>query len=310
MTVYYKRINEDDVGQRLDNYLVKILKGVPKSHIYKIIRKGEVRVNKGRAIPETKLELNDEIRVPPVRVSEAKNHVLPKDLEKTLLKSILYEDNELLVINKPFGIAVHGGSGVSLGIIEGYRLLRKDLRYLELVHRLDRDTSGCLLLAKKRSILRELQALFAEKDLQKVYWALVQGSWDKGPSFELDLGLRKNILRSGERMVCIDKDGKKAQTQFILKENFANTALLEVRPKTGRTHQIRVHSAHLGHSIVGDEKYGIKDLQGLKNRLYLHALALSFDLRGRKYEFKAPLDEIFAGTLMQLRREINDASIK
>lgn len=303
--VRYNEINAGDAGQRLDNYLMRILKGVPRSHIYRIIRGGEVRVNKKRAQAATRLVEGDCVRIPPVRTTESREVFVGAQLEQRLNDSVIHEDNGLLVINKPAGIAVHGGSGLSLGIIEALRKTRTDLHYLELVHRLDRDTSGCLVLAKKRSILRAVQALLVEREVSKTYWALLAGPWEGAKLQDVDQPLLKNTLQSGERMVTVDAMGKSSQTTFRLLEPYDDACWVEARPKTGRTHQIRVHSAFLGHPIVGDDKYGNPDnepaaLPG-KSRLYLHARAIQFNLDGQKHHYEANPDDAFAQSLKLLR---------
>lgn len=297
--VTFTLVDEDQAGQRLDNFLMARLKGVPKSKIYNVIRKGEVRVNKGRSKPDYKLCTGDEIRVPPVRISEREpaakaSHLMTKLLEA----SILFENDGLLVINKPPGLAVHGGSGVSLGLIETLRQMRPDARYLELIHRLDRDTSGCIMIAKKRSILRHLQAALREKNtsgITKVYQALVIGEWPK-TCRRVDAPLLKTEVADDERIVRVHADGKPSLTEFKLLKTFSNCSLVEARPITGRTHQIRVHAQYMGHSLVGDEKYGKDDFNaqmralGLK-RLFLHAAELGFYLPEAKEKtiVRAPL---------------------
>jgi 23S rRNA pseudouridine955/2504/2580 synthase len=306
--VRYIEIQADEEGQRLDNYLLRILKGVPKSHVYRIIRGGEVRVNKKRAKPDTRLIAQDIVRIPPLRFAEAKETFVGQSLKDRLIRCITYEDEHFLVVNKPSGLAVHGGSGLSFGLIEGFRKIRTDLHYLELVHRLDKETSGCLLLAKKRSVLRALQALFESRKIQKTYWALLAHPWVGKPTALVDVALEKNTLVSGERMVRAYAEGKASQTTFRLLENFRNTCLVEATPKTGRTHQIRVHSTHLGHPIIGDEKYGgtglAIDLPTMKKRLYLHAHAIQFNLYGKDFAFAAELDHDFAKALKSLRTQI------
>ena len=303
--VRYTEINTEEEGQRLDNYLIRILKGVPKSYIYRVIRGGEVRVNKKRAKPHMRLSAGDIIRIPPVRCAKDKAMSPGKHAAAQLTRAVIYEDEYFLVINKPSGIAVHGGSGVSLGVIEAFRKMRPDLAYLELAHRLDKETSGCLVLVKKRSILRMLQALFETRDVNKRYWTVLARRWEEKPVVEVNVPLKKNILQSGERMVKVDETGKSAQTSFHLMENYPQACWVEARPGTGRTHQIRVHSAHLGHAIIGDEKYGdgfqVQCLDSLKSRLYLHAYAIEFTLKGKQYMFKAELDNTFKAALAHLR---------
>lgn len=304
--VYYIEVGDEEEGQRLDNYLIRHLKGVPKSHIYRIIRSGEVRVNKKRPQIHTRLHASDKIRIPPVRTSEAKEIFVGEVLERQLNNTILYEDAGLLVINKPSGIAVHGGSGLSLGIIEALRKTRTDLSYLELVHRLDKDTSGCLLLAKKRSILRSIQSLLEAREIKKIYWALLTKRWEGAKKRVVDAALEKNILRSGERFVRVAKSGKISETEFKLLENYQQACWVEASPRTGRTHQIRVHSAYIGHAIIGDKKYGsladkLEGVDNLPSKLFLHARSLVFTLNGVKYVFEADLDEQFASTLKKLR---------
>lgn len=313
MSVRYVEINAEEVGQRLDNYLMRILKGVPKSHIYRMIRGGEVRINKKRAQASSRLNQGDMIRIPPVRTSEDKEVHVGARLAQRLVDSVLYEDERLLVVNKPAGIAVHGGSGLSLGLIEALRKTRTDLHYLELVHRLDKDTSGCLLLAKKRSTLRAIQSLLESRSVSKTYWALLYKPWRGKQSLIVDVPLQKNTLQSGERMVRVTDEGKSSQTAFKLLENYRQACWVEASPKTGRTHQIRVHSAYLGHPIVGDEKYGgdvlLDGLDAKNKRLYLHARAIQFTLDGKTHRFEADLDERFAQTLKDLSFEAGQETI-
>lgn len=279
--VTFIEITEDHNDQRLDNFLCTHLKGVPKSRIYRIVRKGEVRVNKGRVDVYYRLVAGDIVRIPPVRVAErTEESYIPQGLKEALQQSILFEDDGILVINKPAGYAVHGGSGVSSGIIEGLRLIRPEARFLELVHRLDKETSGCLVIAKKRSVLRLFHELFRENHIHKTYVALLAGQW-KRKKLIVNAPLLKNIEKSGERMVCISPSGKEAETLFRRLETFAEATLVEASPKTGRTHQIRVHALSLGHPIVGDERYGQDDVnkhfrhKGYK-RMFLHAQTLRF----------------------------------
>lgn len=303
-------VDEDQAGQRLDNFLMARLKGVPKSKVYNIIRKGEVRVNKGRAKPDYKICAGDEIRVPPIRVAERELVAKASNaMTKLLESSVLFENEGLLVINKPPGLAVHGGSGVSLGLIETLRQMRPDARYLELIHRLDRDTSGCIMIAKKRSMLRHLQAAFREKaasGITKVYQALVIGAWPK-TCRRVDAPLLKTEVADDERVVRVHPDGKPSLTEFKLLESFNGCSLIEARPITGRTHQIRVHAQHMGHSLVGDEKYGDDDFNkamrahGVK-RLFLHAAELGFYLPDaqEKTVVRAPLASDLAAVIQKL----------
>ncbi|OHY92244.1 23S rRNA pseudouridine(955/2504/2580) synthase [Aeromonas sobria] len=302
-------IEAEHDGQRIDNFLKTQLKGVPKSLIYRILRKGEVRVNKKRIKPEYKLCAGDVIRVPPVRVAE-KNELPSANLGviQRLESQILFEDEAMIVLNKPSGMAVHGGSGLSFGVIEGLRALRPDARFLELVHRLDRDTSGVLLVAKKRSALRSLHEQLRIKTMRKQYLALVRGKWQAHVKV-VNAPLRKNDLQSGERVVRVSADGKPSETRFRVVRQFAEATLVECSPITGRTHQIRVHTLHAGHPIACDDKYGEAAFdekmrsQGLK-RLFLHAWKLSFihPADGREMQMEAPLAPELDGFLEKLAR--------
>jgi len=305
--VRYLVVKEDSAGQRIDNFLLTRLKGVPKSWVYRVLRRGEVRVNKGRVKPTRRLALGDEVRIPPLRTS-SRDLVAPgAGLRDLVGSAILYEDEHLLVINKPSGVAVHGGSGVSHGVIEVLRALRPDTPYLELAHRLDRDTSGCLMLAKKRSALQQLQKLQLAGKVEKRYLALLCGRWRKG-KVTADAPLQKNTLRSGERVVRVDPRGKPAITHFEVLQRFPRAMLVEARLETGRTHQIRVHAQHLGAPIAGDLKYGRdEDNQAHRaaglNRLFLHAWRLSFPWAGRRggYDFEADLPEELNSYLESLK---------
>lgn len=262
-------------GQRIDNFLFTFLKGVPKSRVYRIIRKGEVRVNSKRIAISYKLILGDKLRVPPIRVSESAVDPASRPSKNTLTNidnAILYEDEQLIVINKPAGLAVHGGSGVSFGLIEALRHLRPGAPFLELVHRLDRDTSGCIMIAKRRSLLTYLHDCLKTNKIQKRYYALVAGEWSGGK--RVDAPLHKYLLASGERRVQVDLErGKAAATTFEVIESFGATAtMLQATLLTGRTHQIRVHCAYVGHPILGDEKYGNTETGA--PRLFLHAQEL------------------------------------
>ena len=291
--VQYLTVDENAEGQRIDNFLMARLKGVPKSWVYRVLRKGEVRVNKGRAKPTRKLEIGDEVRVPPVRRSDDKALTPGTGMQQAITDNILYEDDLLLIVNKPSGMAVHGGSGVSHGVIEALRAARPDAKFLELAHRLDRDTSGCLMLAKKRSSLKELQRLQVTNQVDKRYQALLDGRWRKGKQ-TVDVPLQKNTLKSGERMVRVDPEGKKAITHFTVLQHFSSSTLVEAKLETGRTHQIRVHAQYAGTPIVGDNKYETPEAlaywneQGAK-RLFLHAWRLTFPWEGKRFQIEAPL---------------------
>lgn len=297
-------VHAEYAGQRIDNFLVARLKGVPKSHVYRILRTGEVRRNGGRVKAQARLETGDVIRVPPVRVAERDGEALPLNLLRSRIEPrILLEDDDLLVLNKPSGMAVHGGSGLSYGVIEALRQLRPDARYLELVHRLDRETSGCLLIAKRRSALKSLHEQFRDDDVNKVYFALLAGEWAKARML-VDAPLKKNILQSGERMVRVSRDGKSALTEFRRKARYVGATLVEARPVTGRTHQIRVHAQHMGHPLAGDDRYAPEDTnrrfrqQGLK-RLFLHAASAAFrhPRLGQPLKVEAPIDSELAAFL-------------
>jgi len=302
-------IDAEQAGQRIDNFLLRRLKGVPKSRIYRILRKGEVRVNRGRIGPDYRLQSGDRVRIPPIRVGEAKP--APRtdgDRLAWLEQRVLFEDKGLLILDKPSGMAVHGGSGVSFGVIEALRALRPSAPFLELVHRLDRDTSGCLMVAKKRSILRALHELMRGDGIEKRYLALLAGAW-KGGERRVSAPLRKNVVSSGERIVRVDPEGKPARSLFRPLRRFADATLVEVVLDTGRTHQIRVHAAHIGHPVAGDEKYGdetcnrrLREL-GLK-RLFLHAHALAFQLPEReRLEASTPLDPELQAVLERLHEK-------
>lgn len=307
-------IDERAAGQRIDNFLITELKGVPRTLVYRILRSGEVRINGGRAKPSDRVEPGDVVRIPPLRLPEpSAQPVAGAGLTRALDDAILYEDDHLLVLNKPAGLAVHGGSGVSLGVIETLRQMRPQARFLELVHRLDRDTSGCLVVAKKRSALlalqRQLRAEGDDEGMGKVYQALVKGRW-KGRQHRIEAPLQKNTLSSGERMVRVSRDGKPSVTEFEVMERYADCSLVEATLLTGRTHQIRVHCQHAGHPIAGDGKYGDEAFnksirgRGLK-RMFLHAARLDFshpaDERAMRVE--APLDAPLLALLARLRSE-------
>lgn len=300
--VEWLEVQPDQAGQRLDNFLITYLKGTPKSHVYQLIRTGQVRVNKSRCKPLYKLCVGDCIRIPPRHETPAEAGVQPNPTYlATLQQRILYEDESLLILNKPAGWAVHGGSGLPFGIIEALRVLRPELPFLELAHRLDRDTSGCLLLAKQRSTLRQLHELLREQQMQKRYLALLQGQWRGGQRL-IEQALEKNKLESGERRVKTHPEGKAACTRFTPLATQALASLMQVEPLTGRTHQIRVHAQYCGHPVIGDKKYGAA-LTGLalpSPRLFLHALQLEVPLNP-KIRVVAPLDPVFQQALQQLQ---------
>jgi 23S rRNA pseudouridine955/2504/2580 synthase len=287
------RIDSELAGQRIDNFLRRELPGVPKGRLYRLLRRGEVRVNGGRIRAEYKLQEGDEVRLPPVRI-RAEPAAPSAGLASRLADRVLFEDKRLLVIDKPSGIAVHGGSGISHGVIELLRHARPDLRDLSLVHRLDRETSGCLVLAKRRSALRSLHALFREGVVEKNYIALAVGDWQLGEQL-IDEPLLVQNRSGGERHVVVHKEGKKAQTRFQLSRTFGQYSLLQCSPLTGRTHQIRVHAQHAGHPLVGDERYGdAEENKRAKSiglpRLFLHAQSIAFpDSSGNELHFTSPL---------------------
>lgn len=292
---YFVTITEEDAGQRIDNFLLRTCKGVPKSHIYRILRSGEVRVNKGRIDQLYRLEAGDVVRIPPVRVAERSTAAVP-----AAEFAILHEDSHILVIDKPCGVAVHGGSGVSFGVIEQLRASRPDAKFLELVHRLDRETSGLLMLAKKRSALTNLHEQMRDGLTDKRYLTMVGGDW-KNARQHIKLPLHKYTTAEGERRVCVQAGGMESHTVFSLLRKFPNFALLEAELKTGRTHQIRVHLASSGFPILGDDKYGDFALnrvllkadatRGALKRMFLHAHQITFTHpeSGKPMTLNAPL---------------------
>jgi len=288
--VTWLEVGEESEAQRIDNFLLRQLKGVPKSHVYRVLRSGEVRVNSGRVKPEYRLKLGDRVRVPPVRVAERKELKLkPLDLP------LVHEDAALLVVNKPSGIAVHGGSGVSYGVIESLRAARPQAKMLELAHRLDRDTSGLLLVAKKRSALVELHRMLRDGEVEKIYVAVVKGV-PATKQFSITEALHKYVNAKGERRVAVKEGGMEAETRVKVLASASGLSILQLRLMTGRTHQIRVHLAHAGHPVLGDDKYGDFELnralarQGVK-RLFLHAARLAFvhPANREKLKLEAPL---------------------
>lgn len=284
-------VGEESVGQRIDNFLIRNLKGVPKSHVYRILRSGEVRVNSGRIKPDYRLVDGDKVRVPPVRVATPE----ARPPARSLALPVVFEDDALIVIDKPSGVAVHGGSGISFGVIESLRAERPKAKFLELAHRLDRDTSGLLMVGKKRTALVELHRMLRDGEVRKDYVAIVKGRW-KGEGRKIDLPLHKYVTAEGERRVSVRDDGQQAISLFKPLAAGDTASMLDIRLMTGRTHQIRVHAAHVGHPILGDDKYGDFDLnralvkQGVK-RLFLHArqLSLSHPISGEPLAFVSPL---------------------
>jgi 23S rRNA pseudouridine955/2504/2580 synthase len=308
--VQFIDISAAQAGQRIDNFLLTLEKGVPKSRIYRAIRKGEVRVNKGRIKQTYKIQAGDSVRVPPLHVSEDTTPTTVSEfLRRQLTESILLEDDDLLVLNKPCGLAVHAGSNIQQGIIEALRVIRAELPFLELVHRLDRDTSGCLLLAKNRDALLNLQQQMINHDLNKRYLTLLKGSWGSEERL-IEQPLLKNTISSGERMVRVDPEGKYAKTVFIPVESFKQAQLTEVVLYTGRTHQIRVHAHFMQTPMAGDDKYGQrnfnKDMKkfGLK-RMFLHAwkLGITHPTTNEAIMLEAPLPEQLENVLSKLRQQ-------
>ena len=289
------RIDADGSGQRVDNFLHREMPGVPRSRVYRLLRRGEVRVNGGRVRADYRLEAGDEVRIPPVRL-RAEGALPPADRAAAILEHVLYEDKRLLVVDKPAGVAVHGGSGISHGVIELLRAARPDLRDLSLAHRLDRETSGCLVIAKKRSALRALHEKFRQGVVEKNYLALVAGDWQLGERL-IDKPLLVTHRKGGERHVIVSAEGKPAQTRVRLSRRYDRYSLVQCSPLTGRTHQIRVHLQDAGFPIAGDERYGDEDvnrrLQALGlPRLFLHAQSIAFpDEHGNELHFTAPLPD-------------------
>jgi 23S rRNA pseudouridine955/2504/2580 synthase len=292
-TVTHVEVEGDQAGQRIDNFLARYLKGVPRSHIYRILRSGEVRVNKGRVKPGYRLTAEDQIRIPPLRSRKPTPSMVPDALRARLEAAVLLEDDDLIVLDKPAGLAVHGGSGLDYGVIEILRQSRPHAPTLELVHRLDRDTSGCLLIAKSRRMLNALHSLLREGYIDKHYIALVAGAW-QGHMRKVAIPVAR---RPPFRTVVVREGGKQAQSVFRPLTRFEQCTLVEVRIGTGRMHQIRVHAAHVGHPIAGDEKYGDRAFNHLMRerglrRLFLHAVRLNFRIleTSRRYAVEAPLD--------------------
>lgn len=309
--VSYVEAQEGDDGQRLDNFLLRTLGAVPRSLVYRILRTGEVRVNGRRAKPAYRLAAGDRVRLPPLqdagRKQDSTEAKAPsKSLRDFVTAAVIHEDRDLIVVNKPAGVAVHGGSGVSFGVIEALRAVHPQLKELELVHRLDRETSGCLLVAKRRAVLRDLHAQLRERRMQKRYLALVAGRWPFGAK-TIDLPLKTNLKQGGERVVRVHSEGQSAVTTFKPIEQFGKVAtLLDIDLGTGRTHQIRVHAAHAGYPVAGDEKYGDREKDAkLKayglSRMFLHAASLTFRRGEEPFTATAPLPAELESVLQKLR---------
>jgi 23S rRNA pseudouridine955/2504/2580 synthase len=303
VVVRHEQVDEGSAGQRIDNFLLRVCKGVPKSHVYRILRSGEVRVNGGRVAPTYKLREGDDVRIPPVRTAAP---AAPVVVPVGQPLPVAYEDEALLVVDKPAGLAVHGGSGVSFGVIEQLRRQRPEARFLELAHRLDRETSGLLIVAKKRSALTVLHDMMREGRVEKRYLSLVAGRW-MNPQQHIKASLHKYLTPEGERRVSVHRDGKPAHSIVRLVRRWQSASLVEVELKTGRTHQIRVHLTHQGFALCGDDKYGDFALnkrlekEGLR-RMFLHAAILRFrhPLTDREIALESRLPEDLAGYLARL----------
>ena len=303
-------ITNDHEGQRIDNFLLRYFGKVPKSRVYKMLRKGEVRVNKGRIKQTYKLKNGDVLRLPPVYLNESNDNDVPIYLQQRILDSIIYEDEGIIIINKPSGIVVHSGSGQDHGVIEAFRAAKEDYKSLELVHRLDKDTSGCLILAKSIPILRELHNIMNQGEITKVYSALLAGRLNKEKVI-VDSNLSKK--KTNERVTTVEKDGKESKSIFYREKLYKDATLVSVDLKTGRTHQIRVHSDSIGHPVLGDSKYGNREInkefrkKGLK-RMFLHANSLSFisPVSDKRLTVEAPIEEKLLNFLEKLSVDTND----
>ncbi|MDH7943151.1 RluA family pseudouridine synthase [Pseudohongiella sp. SYSU M77423] len=302
--VQYISVGEHATGQRLDNFLMSRLRGLPKSHLYRLIRKGEIRINKKRCKPDSRVTEGDVVRVAPLRLSVRDAPVPPgAELQRALQQSILYEDDHLLLLNKPAGMPVHAGTGTAAGVIEALRYMAGEGGYRELAHRLDKETSGCLLVAKSAIALKTLQVAFKKRQVSKIYQAIVHGSWSADLT-QVDAPLLRVQPQQGERIVKTDNSGKSAQTEFRLLKDYGTASLIEARPLTGRTHQIRVHCQQAGHPILGDDKYTYHRPHsfGKLRFLCLHASALSLDhpVSGQTLAVSAPLRSAMQELLTQL----------
>lgn len=308
--VRHVRITESDQGQRVDNFLLKTLKGVPRSHVYRLLRTGQVRINGGRVRAQTRLSAGDQVRLPPWRgVARDEPSAAPDALRGRVASALIYEDDRFVIVDKPSGLAVHGGSGIRFGLIEVLRQMRPDATGWELAHRIDRQTSGCLLVAKDRQALLEFHGLLRKGGVEKEYDTLLVGEW-RGGARDVDRALVKNRERGGERMVEVAGEGERGQralSRFTPQLVTPVASLMRVRIETGRTHQIRVHAASLGMPVAGDDKYGSRAANrqlrtlGLK-RLFLHARRLTFTLpeSGYRLEVEAPLPEELQRVVSQL----------
>lgn len=305
--VRFETVDDDCDGQRIDNFLMSRLKGLPRTRLYRLLRKGEVRVNKRRIKVDYRVKAGDIVRIPPMFLPETPDApIISERRSDQLTGAIVFEDDDWLVVNKPYGIAVHGGSGLSYGLIEAMRRVRDDCRFLELCHRIDRDTSGCVVIAKKRSALKRFHAALREKTLEKRYWALVCGRWPAAVD-AMNVALEKNVLQSGERLVKASADGKASRTLFSIIRKFDSYTLIEAQPITGRTHQIRVHAKIAGSPIVGDVKYGIDAVneqfkQLGRKELFLHAKSVELPLDGGKRKVvESPLPDYWDAAMSELR---------
>lgn len=311
--VQFCEIDSDHEGQRIDNFLFRFLKGVPKSRIYRILRKGEVRINKKRVKAEYKLKLGDQVRIPPIRIAEKTDspNIQNLDKVKSLETAIIFENKQFILLNKPSGMAVHGGSGLSFGVIEAFRALRPKEKFLELVHRLDRDTSGCLLIAKRRSYLTHFHEQLRTKTMRKEYLAVVIGDWPNQHN-RVTAPLKKNQLKSGERIVNVDSEGKDSETRFKCLKRMSGYSLVKAMPMTGRTHQIRVHAQFAGCPLLGDDKYSDLSqheevLKRLKIKTFmLHADKLSFNTpdSNEVVTYQAPLPHQMNQVIEALKNRI------
>jgi 23S rRNA pseudouridine955/2504/2580 synthase len=298
------RVTDDQDGQRVDNFLIRECLGVPRSHIYRLIRTGDVLVN-GRRIKQTrKLVAGEQVRIPALELEVRSDVRVPDKLAKSVAASVIFEHDDFLILNKPAGVAVHGGSGLAFGLIDGLRQSRDDPK-LSLAHRLDRATSGCLLIGRGLSVTRELQDLFRQRIIEKQYVALVDGQWPESLT-RVDAPLLKNVEHAGERRVVVDSSGQTALTYFSIRQRYSTATMVDIKLDTGRTHQIRVHARHSGHAVVGDNRYGdnrrnahFKKL-GL-NRLFLHSNQLSFDWRGERVQVAAPVSNGWTQALNALQ---------